>query len=79
MAIIGHMENTLAKTLRAEIQARKGTLKDVARRTGVPYSTLVKIGQGYTTNPTLSKAEALMREFGIVCAIPCETDESCPR
>ncbi len=64
------MTSTLVETIRAEIQSRKGSLKAVAERTGVPYSTLVKIGQGYTTNPTLDTAEALMRDFGIVCAIP---------
>lgn len=64
------MNTTLAKTIRDEIRARRGALKELSERTGVPYSTLVKIGQGYIRNPHLATAEALMRDFGIVCAVP---------
>lgn len=43
------------------LQAHKGRWLEVAKETGVPYSTLAKIAQGKRKNPTLANFQALAR------------------
>lgn len=42
-----------------ELEARKGHWPDVARASGVPYSTLKKIAQGGTKSPRIGSLEKL--------------------
>ena len=64
------MKTNLVILVQKKIRARRGTLRDLAARSGVPYSTLVKIGQGSVRNPRIKTVEALLRAFGVVCAVP---------
>lgn len=64
------MKTNLVSLVQKQIRARRGTLRDLATRSGVPYSTLVKIAQGSVRNPRIETVEALLRVFGVVCAVP---------
>ena len=64
------MKTNLVSLVQKQIRARRGTLRDLAARSGVPYSTLVKIAQGAVRNPRIETVEALLRVFGVVCAVP---------
>lgn len=57
----------LITTVQREIRARRGKLRELSSRCGIPYSTLVKIGQGVARNPRIETIEALLLEFGILC------------
>lgn len=68
MGKIRQMKSPITQEIRNGIQARKGNLQEVVDATGVPYSTLVKIGQGVVANPRIKTVEALMKHFGIQCS-----------
>lgn len=60
----------LISIVRREIRVRRGKLRELSKRSGVPYSTLVKIGQGAVRNPRIETVEALLSVLGIVYATP---------
>jgi predicted transcriptional regulator len=49
----------MVKNLRADPDA----LEEIAKRSGVPYHTLLKIAKGYTDNPKLRTVEKLLKYF----------------
>jgi DNA-binding XRE family transcriptional regulator len=54
----------LAAAIRSARQARKLSLADVARRTGIDKSALSRIENGLNTNPTLATLESIARSLG---------------
>lgn len=51
------------------MKSKKIRTAELAERSGVPYDTLVKILQGYTTNPRLATMQAIAE------ALDCSMDE----
>lgn len=49
--------------VRRRLEEARGSWESVADTSGVPYSTLVKIAQGATTNPRLDTIGALLDHF----------------
>jgi predicted transcriptional regulator len=46
--------------MRELLAARKGSWPDIAVTSGVPYSTLSKIAQGFIDNPRIETVDKLM-------------------
>lgn len=49
--------------VKRKLESTKGRWPDVAQGSGVPISTLRKIAQGRTTEPSVSKVQALYDYF----------------
>jgi hypothetical protein len=47
----------------ASLRARVGEWQRVAEASGVPYSTVCKIGQGETVNPRIGSVQKLANHF----------------
>ena len=46
-----------------QLDSHKGQLKEIAKETEIPYSTLVKIAQRVTPNPGVNSIQALADYF----------------
>ena len=55
-------ESLLTYVLR-NLEAMKGRHKEIAKESGVPYSTVSKIYQGITPNPGVNSVQALADYF----------------
>ena len=53
------MNTNLLGFVLPQLQARRKSLRDVARDSGVPYDTLKKIALGYTQNPGVLHVQRL--------------------
>lgn len=47
----------------AKLDATKESLRDIAARTGIPYSTLTRIARRDTKDPSVHDIEALYRDL----------------
>lgn len=50
-------------SVRRQLSATKGRWSVVAKGSGVPYHTLVKIAQGTVTNPRIDTVQRLLDHF----------------
>jgi predicted transcriptional regulator len=57
------MKTDILGDLRTKLAGEKGRLGDVAKETGVPYSTMMKILQGATDNPRIRSVQRLVDYF----------------
>ncbi|RQR37838.1 helix-turn-helix transcriptional regulator [Burkholderia sp. Bp9142] len=57
-----HRRSMLDATLE-RLGREKGNLREIAKATGVPYSTLAKISSGAVTDPRVSTVQALHDYF----------------
>lgn len=57
------IKKTILETVQTELRARVGSWREIAKASGVPYSTVSKIGQQQTTNPTINNIQPLVDYF----------------
>ena len=59
MWIILAMSKPIYAAVLEMLDARKGEWRDIARDSGVPYSTLCKIAQGHIPSPSVHTIQSL--------------------
>jgi len=56
-------KQTIIEKVQNELRVRIGSWRHISEVTGVPYSTISKIGQKQTTNPTIGNIQPLLDYF----------------
>jgi predicted transcriptional regulator len=57
------METDLLAFVVRNLRENVGRWKEIAQASGVPYSTVAKIGQGATDNPRIESVQKLANHF----------------
>lgn len=66
----------LLSFVRSGLSARTTEWPDIARRAGVPYSTLCKVARAHTEDPRVSTVQRLADAMGGYPPCPCETKKA---
>ena len=57
------MQTDILSFVLRELEKQKGNHRQIAKASGVPYSTVTKISQGVTANPGIQSIQALANFF----------------
>lgn len=55
MSVVAVFEKTVAR-----LRKHEGAYAEIARQSGISYSSLVKLAQGYTPNPTVDSLQKVI-------------------